>query len=76
MHLHDGKGAERASLLNKYTPSEQVVLSPKMGIPLSKKGKTIARHDCRDMIARRDVWVCFEKCTTSFVIRVQFKTLL
>ena len=69
MHLQDSEGPEEFSFVG-YTPSEQVILAPEVGIPVSKKGKAVASHDCRGIMTRRDIRVCFEKCTVSFVMCV------
>lgn len=59
-------------------PGEQIILAPKVEVPLPKKGKAVTRHDCLDtgFMARRDVRECFEQCVVSFVIRIQLDTLL
>lgn len=69
MHLQDGEGLEEISF-TECAPTEQIILSPKVATPFSKKGKAVARHNCRNIIASRDIRVCFEKCAVSFVIRV------
>jgi len=69
MHLEDVEGPKEDSFL-EYTPSEQVIVDPKVGIPLSKNRKAVACHDCRGIMASQDIRVCLKKCVVSFVIHV------
>lgn len=53
-----------------YTLGKQIVLLPKTRIPLSKKEKALARHDCPDILIPWDVGEMSEKCLVMLITRV------